>query len=107
MPLGHRYAHCTLSVRTTDSAFWQHLRTFVALCVLSELFLGATEALALYHALGEFDSWCEHTTIESNSLCYAIIASWTCKALIAVSCAIGALFPRASSSASQPPSSWL
>ena len=83
------YSYCALTVRQQTASFWRRLRTLATLCAVCELMVAFVTGSNVVRALLTWSSWCEMgvTTIQDESLCYVVLASWAGQCLIAIVCA--------------------
>ena len=84
------YSYCALTVRQQTASFWRRLRTLATLCAVCELMVALVTGSNVVRAVLTWSRWCEMgvTTINNESLCYAVLASWASQCLIAFACAV-------------------
>ena len=83
------YSHCALTVHQQTASFWRRMRTLATLCAVCELMVALVTGSNVVRAMLTWSSWCEKgvTTINAETLCYAVLASWSSQCFIAFVCA--------------------
>ena len=83
------YSYCALTVHQQTASFWRRLRTLATLCAVCELIVALVTGSNVVRAMLAWSSWCEKgvTTIDAETLCYAVLASWASQCFIDFVCA--------------------